>query len=103
LYTPGSLARAAEKGKKDAALADSSAQVIVGGSSELKAFGKDLELLSVEIVPPEGVTVSDIKETAPDPEDARQREEGVKVWSVKVSADKGAQVGKRSIVLNQES
>lgn len=103
LYTPGSLARAAEKGNKEVELVDSPAQVVIGGSSELKVFGNDLTLVSVEIAPPEGATVSDIKETTPDPEDARQRKAGVKVWAFKASVAKGTQPGKRSIVfVNQK-
>lgn len=43
--------------------------------------------------------MSDIKETAPDPSSARQQKKGVKVWAFKVSAHKGAQAGKRSLVV----
>ena len=99
LHISMSLAQAAGIKEKEINFADPFPQVVVGDSTELKVYGKDLKLLSVEITPPEGTTVSNIKETAPDPDHAGEQKAGVKVWTFKVSAHKGAQSGKRSLVL----
>ena len=90
----------AQKGKKiDAMLAGYKPQVLVGQSTELKAFGKNLILQSVEINPSDGISVRDIKETTPDPNNRRQQEKGTKVWSFTILVEKTAQSGERSVVL----
>lgn len=99
LHNLGAVTSAVEKGQEEIRIADSPVQLVIGGSSELKVFGNDLTLRSVEILPPEGITVSDIREITPDAEDARQQAKGVKVWAFRVSIAKGTQPGKRSIIL----
>ncbi|MBZ5553351.1 MAG: hypothetical protein LAO21_11570 [Acidobacteriia bacterium] len=74
-------------------------QVIRGQTTEFKCFGKNLQVTSVEVSPAEGVSVRDVKESTPDPDDRRQQGEGIKVWSVRVFAEPRAHTGKRSIAV----
>ncbi len=74
-------------------------QIVRGQSGEIKAFGKNLNLQSVEISPPEGISIQKIVEIAADPEDKRQVEKGVRVWSIKLGAENSAAPGERSLTL----
>jgi hypothetical protein len=74
-------------------------QIVRRQSGEIKAFGKNLNLQSVEIAPPEGISVQQIQEIAADPEDKRQTEKGVRVWSIHLGTDGSAALGDHSLVL----
>lgn len=75
------------------------AQVERGQRGEIKAFGKNLVVKSVEITPAEGVSVQEARETTPAADDRRQQEKGVRVWSVILVAAPTAQPGERSMVV----
>ncbi|MFI5175655.1 MAG: hypothetical protein ACHQKY_12400 [Terriglobia bacterium] len=77
----------------------SDVQLVRGLPTEFKCFGKNLQVSSVEISPAEGVSIREVKESPPDPDDQRQQGEGMKVWSVRIFAELKAQTGKRSIVV----
>lgn len=83
----------------DAELSGYRPQVLRGQLTELKVFGKNLAVQSIEISPAEGVSVREIKESVLDPNDKRQQKRGVKVWSFAIVAEKTAQPGERSVVI----
>ncbi len=98
LFQLTALSGLAQKGI-DAKLSGYKPQVLRGQSTELKVFGKNLAVQSVEISPAEGILVREIKESVPDPNDKRQQKEGIKVWSFLVVVEKTSQPGERSVVI----
>jgi len=75
------------------------AQVERGQRGEIKAFGKNLVVKAVEITPAEGVVVQEVREAAPAPDDRRQQEQGIRVWSIVLVTEPTAQPGERSVTV----
>jgi len=73
-------------------------QVVQGRSSKMVAYGEQLAIQSLEVTPPDGITIQEVAEQPPEPKDARQNKPGVRVWSFMVLADKAAKPGERSVV-----
>jgi hypothetical protein len=92
------LAVAQEDEKASFDFAESQEQVMLGQSSKMVAYGDQLNIQSLEVTPAAGITIQELKEQPPEPEDARQNKPGVRVWSFVVVANKAAQPGKRSVV-----
>jgi hypothetical protein len=87
------------QGKVDISLAGYKPPVVQGKTTELMAYGafdQAFSLQSVEIIPPDSVSVSEIRENAPQTavrgNGKRQR------WSIFVSVDKNAQAGERQLL-----
>jgi len=83
----------------DVQLATRVAQVERGQRGEIRVFGKNLVVKSAEITPAEEVVVQEVRETTPAPDDRRQQEKGVRVWSIILSVEPTAQPGERSMVV----
>lgn len=88
----------AQESKAEFEFTESGPQVVRGLSVKVTAYGKLLNIQSLEIDPPAGKTVQELKEEMPDPKDARQSKPGVRVWSFVVLADKDAPAGEFSVV-----
>lgn len=99
IQTSYGLAISQKVEKIDASIAGYKPEIAQGQATELKAYGKGLEIRAVEITPPEGVSIREIKEKPVAPEDKADYGKDAKVWSIFVFAEKTAQLGERSIVL----
>lgn len=72
-------------------------QVVRGQSTTITVVGKNLSAIdSVEITPPEGISVKNIREIQLSDS---ARKEGRRGWEIVLLADKAAQTGERSLVL----
>lgn len=92
------LATAPEDQKAPFDFTKSQEQVVQGQSTKVVAYGEQLAIQSLEVTPPDGITIQEIAEQQPEPKDARQNKPGVRVWSFVVTADKTAMPGERSVV-----
>lgn len=85
--------------KIDITLAGYKPPAVRGKTTELKAsgsWGKTFSLQSVEVVPPDGVSVTEIRENAPRTAAAGDRK--LQQWSIFVAVEKTAQLGDRQLV-----
>jgi hypothetical protein len=72
-------------------------QIIRGEINEISIVGKNLsEIQSIEIIPPEGILVKEIKELKPI---ENEKKEGKKRWSINILAENKAQIGERKLVI----
>jgi hypothetical protein len=76
-------------------------QISRGETKEIYFEGKKLdEITSVEITPPEGISIKEIKEIIlPEKEKEEEEEEKQKKWSILLSVDEDAELTERSVVL----
>ncbi|MGH9426701.1 MAG: hypothetical protein ACRD2L_10435 [Terriglobia bacterium] len=93
------LAQAQKKKEIDIQLYGTRPQVVRGQSAEWRAYGKTFALESVEISPPEGLSVREIKPTECPPYTLFAGCAGVKFWTILIAAEASAQPGERSLVL----
>jgi hypothetical protein len=85
------------RGEIDASVSPS--QLVRGGAAqEIRIHGSGLTLTGIEITPPEGISIGEIKVRDPIPEDGLFSTAGVKVWTISVVIDKTAPAGERSVV-----
>lgn len=94
------VAQSKEAKEIDANLSNYKPPVVQGQPNEIRAISKT-KVQAIEVTPSEGISVLEIKEGSPDPNYGKERDlkPDVKVWIIKVSVDKTAQPGERSIVL----
>jgi len=72
-------------------------QIIQGEINEISIVGKNLsKIQSIEIIPPEGILVKEIKELEPK---ENEKKEGKKRWSINIFAENNAQIGERKLVI----
>jgi hypothetical protein len=77
----------------------SPSQLVRGGAAqEIRIHGSGLTLTGVEITPPEGISIGEMKVRDAIPEDGLFRPAGVKVWTIPVVIDKTAAPGERTVV-----
>src|ERR1044072_4803056 len=74
-------------------------QIVRGQSGDVKVYGKNLLLQSAEVNPSDGVKVTGIKESSPDPRYPATQEKDVRNWTINVSTSPNAQPGERSLIL----
>jgi hypothetical protein len=92
-------AQAQKEKEVDIQLYENRPQVVRGQSAEWRAYGKTVPLESVEISPPEGLSVKEIKPIECPPHTLFAGCAGVKFWTILIVAESSVQPGERTVVL----
>jgi len=91
------LAGAAWAAANDLQLRGYKPQLVVGSTTAVEVQGKDGPLTAVEITPPDGLTVSGIREKALEPGQSLPRH--ARLWEFQIAVAPGTATGERSVRL----